>query len=45
LAEMHQLFMQSPEHRDSILNSGYTRFGTGVAVADGQYFVVQVFVK
>jgi uncharacterized protein YkwD len=45
VAEMHQLFMQSPEHRDSILNSGYTRFGTGVAVANGQYFVVQVFVK
>ena len=45
VAEMHQLFMQSPKHRDSILNSGYTRLGTGVAVADGQYFVVQVFVK
>jgi uncharacterized protein YkwD len=45
VAEMHGLFMQSPKHRDAILNSGYTRFGTGVAVADGQYYVVQVFVK
>jgi len=45
IAEMHQLFMESPKHREAILNSGYTRFGTGVAVADGQYFVVQLFVK
>ena len=45
VAEMHRLFMQSPQHRDAILNSGYARFGTGIAVADGQYYVVQVFVK
>jgi uncharacterized protein YkwD len=45
VAEMHRLFMESAKHRDAILDSGYTRFGTGVAVADGQYFVVQVFVK
>lgn len=45
VAEMHRLFMNSAEHRTAILNSGFTRFGTGVAVADGKYFVVQVFVK
>lgn len=45
VSEMHRLFMNSAEHRTAILNSGFTRFGTGVAVANGQYFVVQVFVK
>jgi uncharacterized protein YkwD len=45
VSEMHRLFMDSSEHRTEILNSGFTRFGIGVAVANGQYFVVQVFVK
>jgi uncharacterized protein YkwD len=41
--EMHSMFMNSPAHRASILNSRFNSFGTGVAVVDGKFYVVQVF--
>lgn len=43
IAEMHALFMASPAHKANIVNSRYTRIGTGVAQVGGRYFVVQVF--
>ena len=41
--EMHTMFMNSPAHRAAILDAGYTQYGTGVAVVNGRYYVVQVF--
>ncbi len=41
--EAHRLFMASSSHRGSILSRNYTKFGTGVAVSDGKYYLVQVF--
>lgn len=43
VAEMHALFMNSAAHRANIVNGRFSRVGTGVAVVDGQYYVVQVF--
>ena len=37
-------WMQSPKHRDNILNAGFTHSGLGVAkAADGRIFFTQVF--
>ncbi|HTN99149.1 MAG TPA: CAP domain-containing protein [Microthrixaceae bacterium] len=43
VAQSHKLFMDSPSHRASILNRGYTKFGTGVAISGNKFYVVQVF--
>lgn len=43
VGEMHSLFMASPAHRASILDGRYSRVGTGVAIRNGRYYVVQVF--
>lgn len=43
VGEMHSLFMNSPAHRSSILDGKYSKVGTGVAIRDGRYYVVQVF--
>ncbi len=43
VAEAHRLFMASPSHRDAIMSGSYTKFGTGVAYANGRYYVVQEF--
>jgi uncharacterized protein YkwD len=43
VAEMHTMFMNSPAHRASIVSGRFTAYGTGVAVVDGRYYVVQVF--
>lgn len=42
VSEMHRLFMASPVHRSNILDPRMSRIGTGVAVVNGQVFVVQV---
>lgn len=41
--EAHRLFMGSSSHRASIMNPGYTKVGTGVAISGDKYYVVQVF--
>lgn len=41
--QAHSMFMASPSHRASILNSGYTKYGTGVAKSGNKVYVVQVF--
>lgn len=41
--EAHQLFMNSPPHRQNILNGRYTHMGVGTAEGHGRLFVVQVF--
>lgn len=41
--EMHRLFMDSASHRSTMLDRRYTRFGVGVAVANGRYYTAQVF--
>ncbi len=41
--EMHQLFMNSPSHRSTMLDRRYTRFGVGVSVVDGRVYTAQVF--
>jgi uncharacterized protein YkwD len=43
VAEMNRLFMNSSVHRSIILDRRMSRVGTGVAVANGQVYVVQVF--
>ena len=43
VAEMNRLFMASATHRSTILDRRMTRVGTGVAIANGQVYVVQVF--
>lgn len=41
--EAHQLTMNSPSHRAAVLDRGYTRVGTGVAVVGNKYYFVEVF--
>lgn len=43
VTEMNRLFMASPLHRSIILDRRMTKVGTGVAVANGRVYVVQVF--
>ncbi|MCB1255905.1 MAG: hypothetical protein KDB26_02290 [Microthrixaceae bacterium] len=43
VAEAHRLFMESSSHKAAILNGSYTKFGTGVAFANGRYYVVHEF--
>ncbi len=41
--EMHQMFLNSASHRSTMLDRRYSRFGVGVAVANGRYYTVQVY--
>ena len=41
--EANQLMMNSAPHRAAILDSGYSRVGTGVAVVGRKYYFVAVF--
>lgn len=41
--EAHRLTMDSPAHRAAVLDGGYTRVGTGVAVVGNKYYFVEVF--
>lgn len=43
MAAINTMFMNSPEHRDNILNSGYGRVGVGVASNGTKVMVVEVF--
>lgn len=43
VGEMHSLFMASSAHRASLLDGKYSRVGTGVAIRNGRYYVVQVY--
>jgi uncharacterized protein YkwD len=43
VGEMHSLFMASSSHRAAILDGRYNRYGTGVTVRNGRYYVVHVF--
>ena len=43
VGEMHSLFMASSSHRATIVSGRYTKVGTGVAIVNGRYYVVQVF--
>jgi len=43
LARMHRLFLQSPAHRQNILNGRWTVLGTGVTVRGHRIYVVHVF--
>ena len=40
---IHQGFMNSPSHRDNILDPDWTQVGIGVVVQDGQMWVTEVF--
>ena len=41
---IHQAFMDSPDHRAAILDSGYTQMGVGTAIdKDGTMWVAEVF--
>ena len=40
---MHQLFLNSPDHRRNMLDGRYDRYGVGVAVVGGRYYTAQVF--
>jgi uncharacterized protein YkwD len=43
MANINVMFMNSPEHRANILNSGYHRVGIGVASNGAKVMVVEVF--
>lgn len=43
VAQMHQLFLNSPNHRANIMSSRFTRIGTGVTQVGNEVYVVQVF--
>lgn len=40
---INQAFLNSPEHRANILDTGYTQVGVGVTVSNGTVFVVEDF--
>jgi uncharacterized protein YkwD len=42
---VHAAFMNSPGHRDNILDRDFTEIGIGVVVRDGRIWVAQVFRK
>lgn len=45
-ARVVRSWMQSPGHRDNILNDGYRESGIGLSIADdGKYYFTQVFVR
>lgn len=45
-ARVVRSWMQSPGHRDNILNGGYRESGIGLSIAaDGKYYFTQVFVR
>lgn len=41
--EAHQLLVNSPSHRRTMVSSRYNQVGVGVATRGGRYYVVQVF--
>ncbi|MDH4116056.1 MAG: S-layer homology domain-containing protein [Acidimicrobiia bacterium] len=41
----HTALMNSPSHRDNILNSGYTHVGVGVVVENNTVWVAEVFME
>lgn len=43
IEEAHRLTMGSASHRAAVLNSRYTRVGTGVAIVGNKYYFVEVF--
>lgn len=43
VASVHKGFMDSPQHRDAILNKGFTSVGVGVAEVNGRVWVAEVF--
>ena len=46
IAAVHQGFLNSPHHRENIMNPAWQWLGTGVAVAaNGTVYVVQVFAR
>ncbi|NLA34207.1 MAG: hypothetical protein GX868_00780 [Actinobacteria bacterium] len=40
---VHQLFLNSPRHRATMLSGAYNAVGIGVVVRDGRYYIVQVY--
>jgi uncharacterized protein YkwD len=45
-ARVVRSWMQSPGHRENILNNGYRESGIGLSIADdGKYYFTQVFVR
>ena len=43
VASFHEGWMESPEHRENILSSGFTRFGFGIAGEGAETYAVQTF--
>jgi uncharacterized protein YkwD len=41
--EMHGWFMDSPEHREKILDRRYNQVGVGVVIRDGTMWVTELF--
>jgi len=44
-ADIHRAFMDSPAHRDNILESRFTHVGVGVVDAGDRIYVTEVFVR
>jgi Cysteine-rich secretory protein family len=43
--DLHQAFMNSPEHRDNILDGEFNEVGVGVVWKNGTLYVTEIFVK
>ena len=41
----HHFLMSSPDHRDNILDSKFSRVGIGVARSGSSFWITQVFVR
>jgi uncharacterized protein YkwD len=43
--DLHVAFMNSPEHRENILDRAFNQIGVGVVYKDGVLYVTEIFVK
>jgi uncharacterized protein YkwD len=45
VGQIHDAFMNSPHHRDNILDMGFNQVGIGVIVVNGEIFVTEDFLQ
>ncbi|MCA1831967.1 MAG: CAP domain-containing protein [Actinobacteria bacterium] len=45
VSDLHDAFMNSPEHRDNILDREFNQIGVGIAVKNGTIYVTEIFVQ
>jgi hypothetical protein len=45
VSDLHQAFMNSPEHRDNILDREFNQIGVGEVIKNGTIYVTEIFVR